>query len=423
MTRSNLSRRRMLQMAGATSLAAAIAPAFGRERASASGADITLMTFIGADALKREATWLQDYSAQHGVNATQTAVSGSGFVLYLDKLKTQLAGGKPPDAARMYTGYLATPYVSYMTPLDAAYTKYGWDHLLVPAAVAKTVIDGKKYGVPININGMPFWYRKDAFAKAGITDPPTSFAALEEAAAKLKTAGYVPLAEGGKFGWDIMRVFEYFLEMHAGAKLHDDLIYMNQSWENQAVADAFATWKKWVDNGWINDGFLGTAPDDADTMLTQGKAAMLLTGPWEENNIRSANMTAEDFGLFVPPTDQPSVRFSSFVEQWQVPSAGKNRDATLDLLNAYIQADVQKRLLTSAPATIGALDPATAPLGSQVSDLINAHETFLVLDQAMPQEVTNAFFAQQASVSSGSTSPQDAAKAMQKAIVDYKATL
>jgi hypothetical protein len=40
----------------------------------------------------------------------------------------------------------------------------------------------------------------------------------------------------------------------------------------------------------------------------------------------------------------------------------------------------------------------------------------------MPQEVTNAFFAQQASVSSGSTSPEDAAKAMQKAIEDYKAT-
>jgi hypothetical protein len=105
-----------------------------------------------------------------------------------------------------------------------------------------------------------------------------------------------------------------------------------------------------------------------------------------------------------------------------VPSAGKHLDKTAELINAYIQPDTQKTLLASSPATIGALDTSNAPLGGQVFDLLQSHETFLVLDQAMPQEVTNAFFAQQASVSSGSTSPEDAAKAMQQAIEDYKAT-
>jgi raffinose/stachyose/melibiose transport system substrate-binding protein len=353
---------------------------------------------------------------------TETAVSGSGFVLYLDKLKTQLAGGLPPDAARMWTGYLASPYVSYMTPLDDYYDKYGWDKLLVPAAVQKTTIDGKRYGLPITINGMVFWYRKDAFDKAGIKDPPATYAALEDAAARLKAAGYAPLAEGGKFGWDIMRVFEYLLEMHGGPQLHDDLIALKQSWENQAVVDAFATWKKWVDNAWVNEGFLGVAPDDADALLTQGKAAMLLTGPWEENNIRAAKLPADSIGLLVPPTDQSTVRFSSFAEQWQVPNAGKNQDATVELLNAFIQPDVQKQLLNGAPATVGALDPANAPLGSKLFDLVNSHETFLVLDQALPQVVINTFFAQQASVSTGSTSPEDAAKAMQQAVDDYKAS-
>jgi raffinose/stachyose/melibiose transport system substrate-binding protein len=422
MTRSNLSRRRFLQGAGAATLAAVASPAFDLGRVAADNVDIELLTFIGTEALERESKWFADYGAQHGMNVTETAVSGSGFVLYVDKLKTSLVGGKPPDAARMWTGYLASPYVSYMTPLDDYYAEYGWDNLLVPAAVEKTIIDGKKYGLPISFNGMPFWYRKDAFEKAGITEPPTTYAALEDAAERLKQAGYVPLAEGGKFGWDIMRVWEYLLEMHAGAQLHDDLIYMRTSWENQAVVDAFATWKKWVDNLWVNEGFLGMAPDDADAMLTAGTAAMLLTGPWEENNIRAANLPADGFGLFVGPTDQPSVRFSSFAEQWQIPNAGKNQDKVAELLNAYIQPDTQKALLASSPATVGALDTTNAPLGGQVFDLLNSHETFLVLDQAMPQEITNAFFAEQASVSSGSTSPEDAAKAMQKAIDDYKAT-
>jgi raffinose/stachyose/melibiose transport system substrate-binding protein len=211
--------------------------------------------------------------------------------------------------------------------------------------------------------------------------------------------------------------------MHAGAQLHDDLIYMNTSWENQAVVDAFATWKKWVDNLWVNEGFLGVAPDDADKMLVDGTAAMLLTGPWEETNIRAANLPAENFGLFVGPTDQPSVRFSSFAEQWMVPNDGDNKDKVAEIINAYIQPETQKTLLASSPATVGALDTTNAPLGGQVFDLLASHETFLVLDQAMPQEITNAFFAEQASVSSGSTSPEDAASAMQQAIEDYKANL
>lgn len=421
MSHAALSRRRLLQTAGAASLAAAAGPALGRG-ALAQNVDLEFFTFTGQDFLAREQKWFTDFGPTVGANIAVTSVSGSGFVLYVDKLKTSLVGGKPPDAARMWTGYLASPYVSYMTPLDDYYAQYGWDKILIPAAVEKCVIDGKKYGVPVSFNGMPFWYRKDAFEKAGIEEPPTSYAALEEAADKLKAAGYVPLAEGGKFGWDIMRVWEYFLEMHAGAQLHDDLIYMRTSWENQAVVDAFATWKKWVDNKWVNEGFLGMAPDDADTMLVDGTGAMLLTGPWEENNIRAANLPADQFGLFVGPTDQPSVRFSSFAEQWMIPKDGKNRDKVAEVINAYIQVDTQKALLASSPATVGALDTTNAPLGGQVFDLLNSHETFLVLDQAMPQEITNAFFAQQASVSTGSTSPEDAAKAMQQAIEDYQAT-
>jgi len=354
------------------------------------------------------------------VDVTITAVSGSGFVLYLDKLKTQLAGGQPPDAARMYTGYLATPYVSYMTPLDDYYEQYGWDDLIVAAAVQKTLIDDKKYGLPVSINGMPFWYSIDAFTKAGITAPPTTFDELEANNDKLKAAGYVPLAEGGKFGWDIMRVFEFFLEKYAGPQLHDQLTGMEASWVDQSVIDSFAAWKRWVDNGWVNEGFLGTAPDDADTMLTQGTAAMLLTGPWEENNIRNANLDLAGFAVFPGPTDQESVRFSSFIDQWQIPNEGKNIDKTIEILNAFIQPAAQAEVLNSAPATIGALDSEASPLGAAIFDLINTHETFLVLDQAMPQEVTNAFFDQQAAVSTGSTSPEDAATAMQKAIEDFK---
>lgn len=422
MVRTELSRRRFFQVAGATTLAAAAGPTLSLAGARAAGTNLVFTTFQNADVATAEGKWLKDFGAKNGMSITMTSVPGSGFVLYLDKLKTQLAGGKPPDVARMWTGYLATPYVPYMAPLDSYYEKYNWTKKFVPSAIAKTVVNGKHYGVPETINGMVFWYRKDAFEKAGIKDLPTTYAALEDAAERLKQAGYAPLAEGAKFGWDPMRFFEYLLEMTAGPQLHDQLRELTASWENDAVVKAFQLFKKWVDNKWINDGFLATAPDDADALLVQGKAAMLLTGPWEEGNIRAAKLSSSQFDLLVPPTDRTPLRFSSFVEQWQITSASDHKDAAAQVLDAYLEPEVQRQLLNGAPATIGSLDAEKAPLGAKLFDLVTKHETFLVQDQSLPQIVTNTYFAQQASVASGSTTPEQAASAIQQTVSQYKSS-
>ena len=37
-------------------------------------------------------------------------------------------------------------------------------------------MNGKQYGVPYDLHTVGFWYRKDLFAKAGITSPPTTMA-------------------------------------------------------------------------------------------------------------------------------------------------------------------------------------------------------------------------------------------------------
>ena len=46
-----------------------------------------------------------------------------------------------------------------------------------------------QYGIPYDQHVVGFWYRKDLFAKAGITSPPTTIAQLESDDAKLKAAG------------------------------------------------------------------------------------------------------------------------------------------------------------------------------------------------------------------------------------------
>ncbi len=46
-----------------------------------------------------------------------------------------------------------------------------------------------------------FWYRKDLFAKSGITSAPTTIPQLESDNAKLKAHGITPIGLGGQAQW------------------------------------------------------------------------------------------------------------------------------------------------------------------------------------------------------------------------------
>ena len=55
-----------------------------------------------------------------------------------------------------------------------------------------------------------FWYRKDLFAKAGITSAPTTMTQLDADVTKLKAANIEPIAVGSKDKWPDAFWWEYF---------------------------------------------------------------------------------------------------------------------------------------------------------------------------------------------------------------------
>ena len=75
--------------------------------------------------------------------------------------------------------------------------------------------NGVPYGVPISLLGMPFWYRPSIFKKAGVS-VPRNFAQFESAMDSISKMGVAPIAVGEIYGWDLMRIFEYLLEVSVG---------------------------------------------------------------------------------------------------------------------------------------------------------------------------------------------------------------
>ncbi len=193
------------------------------------------------------------FEKKTGIHVTLETLPGSGAALYPDKLRTELLGGKAPDVWRVWGGSIGGPFAENGQAADLApyYDKYHWADDIPANAIAGMTWDGKKYGLPLYSVAVTAWYSKEAFAKAGIAAPPTSYDELVADNEKLVASGQVPVGLGGKYGWDVMRLFEYLLEKNAGPELHDKLLAGQTDWNDDAVVQSFSDLKEWADKGWM----------------------------------------------------------------------------------------------------------------------------------------------------------------------------
>jgi raffinose/stachyose/melibiose transport system substrate-binding protein len=352
-----------------------------------------------------------------------------------DELKQALrvasASGKMPDMWFNWGGSLAAPFIDgghalEITPELAA--KYGLDKSISPIALDLARRKGKLYGVPIWVKPMTVFYKKSLFDKYGIPEPKT-FDDLEKAFQTLKSNGITPIAVGGKFSWMTMRTTDFLIEHFAGPEMHDKLFALEASYNSPEVVKAFAKLKEWVDKGYFNEGFISLDPNQALPLLYQNKAGTIFQGPWiEEENIVKSGLDPNDYVPIIAPADQTPVRVCGFQEQLQISSKSppEVQQAAL-LFAAYIsQPEVAKtaasKALGTPRAVLGFLPSEDRPIGIKMTKWIQGEaQLYLPTDQALPQELVNAFFQAQDSVVLGTLTPEAAAEHIQKAVEAYKA--
>jgi raffinose/stachyose/melibiose transport system substrate-binding protein len=201
------------------------------------------------------------------------------------KIPLALSSDSPPDIYfSRGGGQLATQAQSGQIADITEYTS-DWIGDLGKAA-ENWAVDGVQHGVPYASQVVGFWYRTDLFEQAGITSTPTTLDELNDAVAKLKTAGIAPIAVGGKDRWPDAFYYNTFAVRECGedvlkkgladADLSDDCFTK----AGQDVIDFIATEP-------FQDGFNGTpAQQGAGSsagLVANGKAAMELQGTWDKS--------------------------------------------------------------------------------------------------------------------------------------------
>lgn len=310
-------------------------------------------------------------------------------------------------------------------PLDEAYEEYGWDSRFGGPQLTAATWDGQKYAMPYRQRTMGLFYRKDLFEQAGITAEPTTYDELVAVNQKLVEAGIVPLAMGGKQSWMPMRLLDSLFELKCGAETHDALTSLEVKYTEEPCAlEAFQELRRWVDESWLPDDFMGVDPETGSHMQVYiGQAAMMYEGDWVIGRLEQEGQNPDDYGFFYFPTGND--RASWFGEQLLVSSTSQHKEEAYRFLDWVSSPEVQERYAGRFGGLQPTLDvpvPADAPaLTGLVNELLQTKEgLYLPADQALPlQVVTEGYWLAQDQVILGQIAPEDAPGVVQAAIDKY----
>lgn len=241
---------------------------------------------------------------------------------------TVLAAGTAPEVVAPTTGntpFVNTAWYSNLTPLMNRPDPYvagntALKDLLSPAALSASSFHGGYWTLDLTAQDAAMYYNAALFARAGIHQPPTTWAQLLADAKQLKAAGIVPFGySGGDIAWaqpstslifalqsnSMQPVFDK-ISGHPGALLTPgELVRAIESGAYSTKSPGFAeSWVLLKDlSAYFQPGYLASCvttvgPSCARSQFSDGKVAMDYSGQYTIGIAKSGHV---NFGLFAVP--------------------------------------------------------------------------------------------------------------------------
>ncbi|MES9539647.1 MULTISPECIES: extracellular solute-binding protein [unclassified Actinomadura] len=344
---------------------------------------------------------------------------------YKSKMTALVASGKLPDVYVTWGGGVLKQQID--AGLVKSLDKDGASLLgtITPVSQKPYQFDGKTYAVPYDMGMVGFWYNKRHFEKAGIKEPPKTWAEFLDAVRKLKGAGVTPIALAGKDKWPGHYYWAY-LAMRVGGMAAMEQAAKGNDFNAPAFVQAGQHLKELVDlqpfqSGFQNAGY--DTPGGQAATMGSGKAGMELMGQWAPavQKDASGKGIGDDLGWFPFPTvdgGQGSVTDVFGGGNGHALSKNAPKEA-LDFL-AFLMNNENERKLVSSGAFMPVVKGAESALGDenrkQVAQALNGSSGFqLYLDQAFPPAVGQQVNDSVAALVGGKKTPDEVAQQVTKA--------
>jgi multiple sugar transport system substrate-binding protein len=324
------------------------------------------------------ATWKGGFTK---TGAVLKSVAGSGLsplsialtVSYEQVVKAALRTSKAADIAKWWSGYrlqslARTKGLSDLSSIWAQMVAKGW---VQPGLKDSMSYQGKVYGIPLYESYYVIFYSKPLFAKHGLR-VPTTWAEFTSNAAVLKKNNVTPFVSSENGVWPALEWFQEIL-----TKIDPDFytrLTNNQAkYTDEPVTHAMTIWQDFIKKGWMTSPDFDQATGPAQ--MKAGKVGMFLHGTWESQALTTAGLKAgEDYGAFIMPTVEASVRPSVIVESgaFTVPLRAPKHDAAMKVVGSWLDPRVQRVWSdflqdTSANPTVPATNPVILELQKTIA--------------------------------------------------------
>lgn len=296
------------------------------------------------------------------------------------KLTTLLNSGiEPPDVIMINGGPGWIDILSkanLIMPMNELYTANNWKDKVLPYAYDLVSASGTIYEVPHMIDTIEVYYNKEIFKQAGVSVPTTS-AQFVEAMEKLKGTGVVPLAVGARDGFSIGWLFGNVLETVAGTQQVEDVLYGDGKWNNPSFVKSAEMVTDWLGKGFIAKEAVSQSSADATALITNNKAAMMVSGAWTISDIIASGLQ-DNIGVFTMPSfidGDLSNPTGGIGLTWIIPAKAKDPELSAKFLD-YILTDFSEILMVNptydevlaSKATLS-VTPAGPILGQFIKDI------------------------------------------------------
>ena len=367
---------------------------------------------------------IAEFEASHpGVKIDLVMLENEAFK---QKIQVAIQAGDPPDIFHSWGGGVMAEYAAAGMLRDITDTvKNDLSNRMGSGALAVYSSDGKYYGAPYDMGAVGFWYNKDIFEEAGVSEPST-WEELLDIIPKIKAAGYIPVSLGAGDKWPAHFWWVYLAMRLGGQEAFNKAYSRTGSFTDASYVNAGKKLQELIALDPFQTGFLGSSYDDQASQLGNGKAAMELMGQWapsvqEANSVSGTGIT-EKLGWFpFPAVSGGKGKTTDVMGGGNGYVLGKNApDEAVEFLSFFMtkKNNIQMvKLESSIPTVAGAEEALEGKENSlKMVEAIAASDYYqLYYDQILPPAVGATVNDSVASLFAGMSTPEECAASIQAA--------
>ncbi|WP_342567398.1 extracellular solute-binding protein [Psychrobacillus sp. FSL K6-4046] len=347
---------------------------------------------------------------------------------YKDKLRVLSTSKELPDVGMTWAAGFLEPYVggNMFAPLDDV-IKDQLSDSFVPGTAEAYALDGKTYGLPLELNIVTLYYNSAMFEEYNLEAPKT-FEELENVIKVFKEKGIDPIALGNKDAWTGSLWYMYLADRLGGAEVLNKAIDRSGSFEDPALVEAAQKVQDLVDMGAFVKGFNGLADEEAKSMFMSEQAPMYLIATWDLPNYTTNETVPQEFRDSVQYLKFPTVNGNGDMDSFVggpgvglfVAEDSDVKEEAKDFAAYFVKAWGEKAVTKAGVIPATKVDAGSLDLPEMYIDILNelneASNITLFADVQMSPDVAQVHLDSIQALFGKEMTPEDFGKAHEDAL-------